>query len=71
MTSSRAARMFAVLGHELRNIKLPSQTMIAAIRRGDSVHVPGAEDQVAAGDTILVLGPSGIADDLRKLFVTK
>lgn len=67
----RPSKRAKVLGHELRNIKLPSRTMIAAIRRGDSIHVPGAEDQIAAGDTILVLGPRGIADDLRKLFVTK
>lgn len=60
-----------ILGHELRNIKLPPQTMIAAIRRGDEVYVPGAEDQIAAGDTLLVIGPHGIADDLRKVFVTK
>ncbi|MGD2107996.1 MAG: Trk system potassium transporter TrkA [Phycisphaerae bacterium] len=60
-----------VLGNQLRNIKLPPQTMIAAIRRGDQVYVPGAEDQIAAGDTLLVIGPQGIEDDLRKVFVTK
>ncbi len=65
------AKRAKVLGHELRNIKLPSQTMIAAIRRGDDVYVPGAEDQILAGDTILVIGPHGITDDLRKVFVTK
>lgn len=61
----------AVIGHQLRNIRLPSQSMIAAIRRGDQVHVPGAEDQVLDGDTILVLGPREVAGDLRKLFVSK
>jgi trk system potassium uptake protein TrkA len=60
-----------ILGHELRNIKLPAQTMIAAIRRDDRVYVPGADDQVAAGDTILAIGPAGITDELGKLFVTK
>ncbi len=60
-----------VLGRDLRNIELPGQTMIAAIDRGDRVYVPGADDQIAAGDTILVIGPRGIADNLRKLFVTK
>lgn len=60
-----------VLGCELRNIELPEQTMVAAIQRGDQVRVPGADDQVLAGDTILVIGPPGIADGLRKLFVTK
>ncbi len=60
-----------VLGSDLRNIGLPARTMIAAIRRGDKAYVPGAEDQITEGDTILVIGPCGIANDLRKLFVTK
>ncbi len=60
-----------VLGNELKNIKLPAQAMIAAIRRKDDVYVPGAEDQIVAGDTILVIGPRAINADLHKLFVTK
>ena len=67
----RPSKRAKVLGHELRNVKMPAQAMIAAIRRGDSVYVPGADDQIAAGDTLLVIGPRGISDDLRKLFVTK
>lgn len=67
----RPSKRAKVLGHELRNIKMPAQAMIAAIRRGDNVYVPGADAQIAAGDTILVIGPRGISDDLRKLFVTK
>ncbi len=67
----RPSKGAKILGHDLRNIKLPPQAMIAAIRRGDKVHVPGADDQIVAGDTILMLGPHSIVDDLRKLFVTK
>ncbi len=67
----RPSKGAKILGHDLRNIKLPPQAMIAAIRRGDDVYVPGADDQIVAGDTILVLGPHSIVDDLRKLFVTK
>jgi trk system potassium uptake protein TrkA len=67
----RPSRRAKILGHELRNIKLPAQTMIAAIRRGDRVYVTGAEDQVAEDDTLLVIGPVGITDDLRRLFVAK
>jgi trk system potassium uptake protein TrkA len=67
----RPSKRAKILGHELRNVKLPPQAMIAAIRRGEDVYVPGAEDQIAAGDTLLVLGPCGIADDLVKLFVSK
>lgn len=60
-----------ILGHDLRNIKLPAGTMIAAIRRGEDVLVPGADDQVVADDTILLIGPCGIDGELRKMFVTK
>lgn len=60
-----------VLGKELRNIKLPEQTMIAAIRRGDDVSVPGATDTIDSGDILLVIGPRDIAGQLRKLFVAK
>lgn len=65
--SSRAK----ILHHELRNIQLPPSTMIAAIRRGERVYVPGAEDQIEGGDILLVIGPMGIIDDLRKIFVPK
>ena len=67
----RPSRRAKVLGNELKNIKLPAQAMIAAIRRKDEVYLPGAEDQIIAGDTILVIGPRAINADLRKLFVTK
>lgn len=65
--SSRAK----ILGNELRNIQLPLQAMIAAIRRDDRVRVPGADDQIQAGDTLLVIGPVGIGAALRELFVHK
>lgn len=67
----RPSNRAKVLGHELRNIKLPPQAMIAAIRRQEDVYVPGADDQIARGDTILAIGPRGSAGDLRKLFITK
>ena len=57
--------------HRLRNIKMPQHSIIAAIRSGDSVRIPGAEDEIAEGDTILVIGSAGITDDLRRLFVNR
>ncbi len=57
-----------ILGHELRNIKLPPGSMIAALRRSDKSFVPGADDQLAIGDTILVIGPSGCKAELQELF---
>lgn len=66
-----ASKNAKVVGHDLRNVDLPAETMIGAIRRNGEVFVPGAEDQIAAGDVLLVIGPRGIAGDLRKLFFAK
>jgi len=60
-----------IVGHELRYIQMPPQSMIAAIRRDGDVRVPGADDKVQHGDHLLVIGPADIHDDLRRLFVSK
>ncbi|MHC5109660.1 MAG: Trk system potassium transporter TrkA [Planctomycetota bacterium] len=60
-----------IIGHELRNIKMPPQSMIAALRREDHAYIPGADDEVAPGDVLLVIAPADTKDNLRKLFVTK
>lgn len=60
-----------VLGNDLRNIKLPPESMIAAIRRDHDVHVPGADDQVQSGDVLLVIGPVGIEKQLREVFLNR
>lgn len=66
-----ASKNAKVVGRDLRNVDLPAETMIGAIRRNGEVFVPGAEDQIAAGDVLLAIGPRGIAGDLRKLFFAK
>ncbi|MFQ5490360.1 MAG: Trk system potassium transporter TrkA [Phycisphaerae bacterium] len=64
-------RRATAIGKELRNLKLPDHCMIGAIQRGETVRVPGAEDTIALDDTILLIGPHGIAADLKKIFATR
>jgi Trk K+ transport system NAD-binding subunit len=45
--------------------------MIGAIQRDGNAKVPGAEDTIARGDQLLIIGPHGIERQLKKLFVTK
>jgi len=52
----------------LREMQLPPKTMVAAIQRGDEVHVPGADDWIAAGDTVVVIAPSENVKKLKSLF---
>ncbi len=51
----------------LRDIVL-QQGLIAAIDREEYVRVPGADDQLVAGDTAIVLLQSSSADETMKLF---
>ena len=52
----------------LKDIKMPAHSMIAAIQRGEKVKVPGANDTIRAGDTLIAIGPHGIDKEFRKLF---
>ena len=55
----------------LRELALPANTIVAAIQRGHTVHVPSADDWIAVGDTVLVIAPSGNEKKFRSLFTVK
>ncbi len=59
----------AVNGQALRDIQLSPDWVIAAVRRGEEVWVPRADDTVQAGDAMLVIGRAEKPRVLRKLFV--
>jgi trk system potassium uptake protein TrkA len=61
----------AGIGAPLKAVQFPAHTLVAAIQRGDGTVVPGADDVVEAGNTVLVVGPDGIEKELRHLFVGK
>jgi Trk K+ transport system NAD-binding subunit len=52
----------------LKDINFPARTIIAAISRAGTVFVPGADDKILAGDTIVVIGPPECGRDLKKIF---
>ncbi|MCZ6836128.1 MAG: Trk system potassium transporter TrkA [Planctomycetota bacterium] len=51
----------------LREIGLSPDWVVAAIQRGDDVHVPGADDVIMKNDILLVIGKHGKEDTLKKL----
>lgn len=67
----RPTRRATAIGKELRNLGLPAKCMIAAIQREEEVKVPGAEDTIGFGDTVLLIGPHQIEKDLKKLFTNR
>lgn len=60
-----------VVGKTLAQIKLAPDWTMVAIRRGDEVWVPGAEDVVKPGDIALVTGRNGAEATLRRIFRPK
>jgi len=57
-----------IVGVPLKQTKLPARTIIAVVQRGESAFVPGADDQLQADDMLVIIGPAGIAKELRRVF---
>ncbi len=57
-----------VLDRPLRELRLDSQWMLAAIQRDHSVRVPTANDQIQKGDTLLVIGRHDDDRALKRVF---
>ncbi len=56
------------VGQRLRNVKLTPHWAVIVVQHGDETRVPGADDQIEPGDTVLVLGPHGRGADLPEIF---
>ncbi len=57
-----------VIGVPLREVRLPEKSIVAAIQRGEEVRVPGGEDALAAGDTVVVVAPVESEKLLKRFF---
>jgi len=58
----------AATEHVLANLQLPAPCLIAAVMRADFVHVPGADDRLRPGDTVVALVDSSAVDATLQLF---
>lgn len=58
----------SILNKPLKDITLAPHWIITAIRRGDDVRVPGRDDDVRVGDTLLVAGQHGMESKLKSIF---
>lgn len=61
----------AILGQRLKDIrnKFPLQALVATIQRGDQVIVPSGEDEILAGDSVVLIAMAESVDAVQKLFV--
>lgn len=65
----------AIAEVQLKNFKnllsRHAQALVATIIRGDEVIVPSGEDQILAGDSVIVVTASSSIDSVRKLFTAE
>ena len=54
--------------HVLANLQLPAACLIAAVIREDYVSVPGADDRLCAGDTVVALIDDSAVDPALQQF---
>ncbi|MEM6459618.1 MAG: Trk system potassium transporter TrkA [Planctomycetota bacterium] len=52
----------------LKDLKFPARTIVAAISRGETVFVPGADDTIRVGDLVVIIGTADCGKELRKMF---
>ena len=57
-----------VTEHVLANVALPNQCLIAAVARDEVIHVPGADDRLRAGDTVVTLVQDSSEEDMLTHF---
>ena len=65
----RPVQASPALGIPLSQVKLPAQCTIAAILRDGKVTVPGGDDAIKAGDSLVVIAPHGAESKLKKIFL--
>ena len=54
--------------HVLANLALPEQCLIASVMRADYVTVPGADDRLKPGDSVVALVEDSVAGEMLALF---
>lgn len=59
------------VGKRLLDLALPKQVRIGLIFRSGQTRIPTAEDTIAAGDQLTLIGQQAELDDVRKLFERK
>lgn len=57
----------SLVGRPLRDLNLPPGTLIAAVQRGDDVFVPGANDELSLGDTLILIGNESLHKTLTRM----
>ena len=54
--------------HVLARLELPAQCLIAAVMQEEFARVPGADDRLKAGDTVVALVEDAVVDETLKIF---
>lgn len=61
----------AVLGSDLKDLRMPRGSLVATILRGDTVLIPSGTDSIQAGDSVILIVTAKSLDAVRKIMTKK
>jgi trk system potassium uptake protein TrkA len=57
-----------LVGKKLKKIRFPREAVVGAIVRGTDVIIPRGDDEIRAGDRVIIFTRTGIMDKLSEMF---
>jgi trk system potassium uptake protein len=58
-----------IIGKPLKNVRFPKKSLVTTIIRGDAVIIPRGDDEIHAGDSVIVIADADSLEGVQKLFV--
>ena len=57
-----------VIGKQLKDVRFPKDSLVTTILRGDNVIIPRGDDELHAGDSVIVISSSDSLEGVQKIF---
>jgi trk system potassium uptake protein TrkA len=57
-----------IIGRQLKDVRFPKDSLVTTILRGDNVIIPRGEDEIHAGDSVIVISSADSLEGVQKIF---
>ncbi len=57
-----------IIGKQLKDVRFPKDSLVTTILRGDTVIIPRGEDEIHAGDSVIVISSVDSVEGVQKIF---
>jgi trk system potassium uptake protein TrkA len=57
-----------IIGKQLKDVRFPKDSLVTTVLRGDTVIIPRGEDEIHAGDSVIVISSVDSVEGVQKIF---